>query len=156
LQQVVHRHANGLAIVTAGATLQNVLAAKGCDGCVKNESIIGIDNTAKKAVQIQNIRFNMEVSKSQSVGGKRKRARMKNGNSNKIPDTVEPNDILAIVTLDNSEVIELKCCVSGTLLEINERLLKSQQNDADPYLLTDPLLDGYLAVIMPSQFPTSL
>lgn len=108
---------------------------------------------------------------------------------------VHPKDALCTITMSNGVKIEFKCCVSGTVLELNPRLVavdsdataaesdngeqsKSSVADSidwkdgqgeisnavqskskvgsysfspvDPSLvLNDPLLDGYLAVILP-------
>ena len=94
---------------------------------------------------------------------------------------VEPEDVLCTITLSNGGQYEFKCCVSGTVLELNQRLFYNRDNgdvmqedakgtnnnemyrnqdvrlvQADlSLLLNDPLLDGYLAVIMPrGAFPS--
>ena len=77
---------------------------------------------------------------------------------------VSPQDTLCTVTLSNGKEIQLKCCVEGTIIEINNRLVHRPSNvsddtsldrsitEGDVSLLTkEPLLDGYLAVIMPSR-----
>jgi len=144
-EQVVHRHANGLVIVTAGNTISAVLRNlnKYCD-----------------QVAISTFMFHLNTSDSPiSVGGKRKKARkMKSGQLQS--ETVQPDDILATVLLNNGESIELKCCVAGTLLETNINLaatkddLESQQR-CNSLLENDPLIDGYLAIILPlGDFPS--
>ena len=88
---------------------------------------------------------------------------------------VLPNDTICTVTLSNGKVVKLKCCVEGTVIELNNRLLNNVVSDegnssnktkqevdnrsGDVSVLSkDPLLDGYLAVIMPSRgmFPPKL
>ena len=81
---------------------------------------------------------------------------------------VLPNDTICTVTLSNGKVVQLKCCVEGTVIELNNRLLNNVVSDegnssnktkqevdnrsGDVSVLSkDPLLDGYLAVIMPSR-----
>lgn len=120
----------------------------------------------------------------------------RNDTSNESHDgNVHPKDALCTITMSNGVKVEFKCCVSGTLLELNPRLVavdsdataaesvngeqsKSSVADSidwkdgqgeisnavqskskvgsysffpvDPSLvLNDPLLDGYLAVILP-------
>lgn len=75
---------------------------------------------------------------------------------------VSPIDTLCTVTLSNGHEIQLKCCVEGTVIEINNRFVdRSSSSDAVAInssttqgdvslLIQEPLLDGYLAVIMPS------
>lgn len=143
-EQVVHRHANGLAIITAGSTVPTALRNlnQDCD-----------------EVAISSFVFHLNASDSPiSVGSKRKKARkMKSGQLQS--ETVKPDDILATGLLSNGQSIELKCCVAGTLLETNINLaatkddLESQQR-CKSLLETDPLLDGYLAIILPlGDFP---
>jgi len=116
-QQVVHKHANGLAIVTAGKELP-------CN--------------------IESIDFTLEESAvaSQSAGSKRKHAsKMLKGKAK--DDAVSPHDVLANLTMKDKSIQCLSSCVWGTILEINSNL--SVQT-----LCKDPLLDGYLAVILPT------
>ena len=140
--QVVHRHANGLAVVTAGSLIQNILA--------------NAHSTTDSSMQITDIKFALDITESQSVGGKRKKARkMKSGGGN-APGVVKPNDTLAVVTFSNGATVDMKCCVAGTLLELNERLVGTDEESKKKCLSLfshDPLLDGYLAVIMPAGFP---
>ena len=70
-----------------------------------------------------------------------------------VPDAVYPKDVLATVVTTGPKddakttTVPLRCCVWGSVLEVNPNL--------SPQLLQkDPLLDGYLAVILPSgRFP---
>ena len=80
-----------------------------------------------------------------------------------------PNDTICTVTLSNGKEVQLKCCVEGTVIELNNRLLNNvvsdegnssnktkqetiSERDGDVSVLSkDPLLDGYFAVIMPSR-----
>jgi len=149
VDQVVHRHVNGLCIVTAGETFRDILNSAGAD------------------VTISNVHFVKKESDAQSVGAKRKKAKKSkyarnksNGKENEM-DSTEPSETLAKITLSNGSVVDLKCCVLGTVLELNHRLDgKSEQIEecsmkTNPSLLvTDPLLDGFLAVILPTgSFP---
>ena len=145
--QVVHRHANGLAIVTGGSLIKDLLQ--------KHDSTI-TDSSQK--IKIKEFKFMPKISASQSVGGKRKKARKMKGGDNS-PGIVSPTDTLAVVTFSDDTSLKLKCCVAGTLLEVNKDL---EMGDHDSYektllLLSDgALLDGYLGVIMPtSGFPSS-
>ena len=77
---------------------------------------------------------------------------------------VSPQDALCTVTLSNGQEIQLKCCVEGTVIEINNRLVDGSNGSSGScttgsstthrdvsLLMKEPLLDGYLAVIMPSR-----
>lgn len=128
-QQVVHVHVNGLVVVTAG-TLSSSSSSK-----------IDEDNL------IEAINFHVQVADvaSQSAATKRKqKAKMLKGK--KVDDSVKPMDHLATIKFKNeNEVkeIQLRCCVWGSVIEINPNLSPS-------LLQEDPLLDGYLTVILPS------
>lgn len=138
-EQVVHMHANGLAIITAGDTIRTMLRNL---------------NRNSDEVSISSFKFNLDAAKSvTSVGGKRKTARkMRSGQVES--ETVEPDDILATVFLTNGQSVELRCCVAGTLLETNLNLDftkddRSIQERCISLLRDDPLLDGFLAIILP-------
>jgi hypothetical protein len=86
---------------------------------------------------------------------------------------VEPRDPLCTITLSDGRRLLLRCCVGGTVIEVNRRLLhptSSLYPSPSPTdvpvatapdcpcprsslttLLEDPLLDGYLAVIIPAK-----
>lgn len=129
--QIVHSHVNGLAVVTAGN--------------VDSQSSI-------KAVQVLVQQANVA---SQSAGSKRKqKAKMLRGQA--VSDAVYPRDALATITIttgkdaDAVQQNQLRCCVWGSVLEINPNLGPQLLND-------DPLVDGYVAVILPSgRFPPPL
>jgi len=72
---------------------------------------------------------------------------------------LKPADVIAVVTLGDGREVPLRACVSGTFIEINRRLAsvsgdgknEEDKSKAVPSLLvTDPLLDAYLALIMPN------
>lgn len=81
-----------------------------------------------------------------SAAEKRKRqAKMLKGG--KVDDAVTPRTIIAKLKLESGETLPLYACVWGTILEVNTALTVD-------ILFDDPLLDGYLAVILPSgNFP---
>ena len=154
--QVIHRHLNGLCLITAGDILSQV----------------------KDASTISSVHYHVNISQmAQSSRGK---IRAKKKTKKKLSDTVEdrgsdgivePMDVLCTIALNNGISYECKCCVAGTVLELNHRLISTNNGDVQQYvdqtnvlqsegdrsvapndpslLLTDPLLDGYLAVIMP-------
>ena len=185
--QVVHRHLNGLCIVTAGNIIQQQLDSVSNDDNDKEDGII----------QIKTIKYHIQPSKdSQSAKGKlrtkkkkRKKQKHQSMQQNKQADTdtaedgetsqegssskieanhhdgyVSPKDTLCTITLSNGQEIQFKCCVEGTVIEINNRLVdkvrssdnagttdsSTTQRDVT-LLIKEPLLDGYLAVIMPSR-----
>jgi hypothetical protein len=61
----------------------------------------------------------------------------------KVEDAVTPTTIIAKLRLKSGEAIPLYACVWGTILEVNHSLTMD-------ILFDDTLLDGYLAVILPS------
>ena len=84
--------------------------------------------------------------------------------------SVSPRDPLCEISLSDGTTLQLHCCVAGTVIELNHRLEaatvkvaegkgEGASNGAvvgvrDPsLLLKDPLLNGYLAVIMPARGP---
>mmetsp|Transcript_17977 Transcript_17977/g.51482 ORF Transcript_17977/g.51482 Transcript_17977/m.51482 type:complete len:227 (+) Transcript_17977:30-710(+) len=141
--QVVHRHANGLCVVTAGDLIS--------EACRRSSS----SGKASTPVTIKQVDFRVKAAEGQSVGSKRRNRMGKNtkkkgsdkngdGCDERSSGSVRPSDTLAIVLLSCGTSVDLKCCVLGSLLEINSRLI-----DHPSLLLSDPLLDGYLAVVMP-------
>ena len=115
IQQVVHKHVNGLCIVTAGETIPS---------------------------SIQSIKFIAKEAPACSAGEKRKRqTRMLQGST--VEDAVSPCTKIAELHLQDGTVIPLLACVFGTILELNQSLTPEILQD-------DPLLDGFLAVILPS------
>eukprot|EP00986_Skeletonema_menzelii_P004791 scaffold1675_cov146-Skeletonema_menzelii.AAC.23 len=184
--QVVHRHVNGLCIITAGNILQTTLQQQN-----STSSSSRSDGKSHHSTAISSIKYLVKVAPdAQSAKGKlraknKKRKKNNNNNSNDSKQAqhensncgeVTPTDALCEVTLTNGEKVTLKCCVQGTIIELNHRLaaaesageqkqLRSESADVDgsssnsssdvdgnaSLLLTDPLLDGYLAVIMPNR-----
>jgi len=174
--QIVHRHLNGICIVTAGTVLQRIAHNSG----IENE-----------AASVLSVKYHVNVSENaQSARGKlrAKKSKLKGNIISESPvhgfeiihsGSVEPNDPLCTIMMSNGAEYIFKCCVSGTILELNRRLLNhTTSNDAysnameqterqpgavtqnadnnaspgpvDPSLVVmDPLLDGYLAVILP-------
>ena len=154
--QVIHRHANGLCVVTAGDIIK--------EACSKSDSITA-DDESNTSVTVRQVDFRIAPAKGQSVGSKRRKRMGKNPKKKRCSENddngdcdgnetesgaTRPSDVLAVVELSCGTSVELKCCALGTLLEINSRLVEKPS-----LLLTDPLLDGYLAVIMPrGRIPT--
>ena len=181
--QVVHRHLNGLCIITAGNVIQQQ------QGCASNDD----NNKEDGILQIKSIKYHIQASKdSQSARGKirtkKKRKKQQSIHQNNDTITAEdgeadgeggsskikvanhdgyvlPYDTICTVTFSNGKEIELKCCVEGTVIEINNRLVDGSKSGSDDnvainssttqrdvsLLMKEPLLDGFLAVIMPSR-----
>jgi len=144
---VVHRHLNGLAVVTAGNS----------DG--------GGDGG-----ELASAEFLVKQAPAQSQGEKRKKqAKMmrSGGKGKEIEHSVRPGDDLAVLRYSTAapggdggkepqalqqqqqqqqhQERRVPCCVWGTALELNARMVK------DPGLVDrDSLLEGYLAVILPT------
>mmetsp|Transcript_36613 Transcript_36613/g.74756 ORF Transcript_36613/g.74756 Transcript_36613/m.74756 type:complete len:305 (-) Transcript_36613:104-1018(-) len=176
--QVVHRHVNGLCTITAGNILQTALQQQNStssdnnDGESQHQAIASIKYLVKVAPDAQSAKGKLRA---------KNKKRKKNNNNNKNDSSqaqdancgdVTPTDALCEVTLTNGEKVTLKCCVQGTIIELNHRLAASESAVAQQQkqssigadvnvgsnidgnaslLLTDPLLDGYLAVIMPNR-----
>lgn len=142
-QQVIHHHANGLCIVTVG----NLFSRKDDDD----------DDDSHTA--ITNIEFVAEKAPNSSAGEKRRdQSKLLKGKAavQQQKGVVTPNSILAYLYTTNKsggsgsqeqKKVPVYAGVWGHVLELNDRLT--------PELLTkDPLLDGYLAVILPTgRFP---
>ncbi|KAL3945241.1 MAG: hypothetical protein SGBAC_000652 [Bacillariaceae sp.] len=95
---------------------------------------------------IKSINFIARDAPAFSAAQKRKRqTKMLQGG--KVEDAVSPSTILAEMQLESGETIALKACVFGTIIELNKNLTPE-------VLKEDPLLDGFLAIILPSgSFP---
>lgn len=121
--QIIHRHANGLCVVTAGSGLPSL----------------------KDVVRIE---FVAQVADPCSAGERRKNIAklLKKGrlfNNNNSDGIVTPTTEIARVHLQSGSFISLCSCVWGTILELNTKVTAQQ-------LVQDPLLEGYLAVILPT------
>mmetsp|Transcript_5789 Transcript_5789/g.11315 ORF Transcript_5789/g.11315 Transcript_5789/m.11315 type:complete len:271 (-) Transcript_5789:1843-2655(-) len=145
IQQVVHHHVNGLCMVTAG------------------------DFSIPPSKALKSIRFIAKEAAPCSNAEKRKRqAKMLRGRGKVDPTgTVSPSTVIAELIVEdkktdeisgtedvkeigkiNTTIIPLRACVWGTILELNSGALTPQ------VLLDDPLLDGFIAIILPSgRFP---
>jgi hypothetical protein len=151
-QQIVHQHANSLVIVTAGYLVRDELEKRQSQQLDKEGDVL----------KIERLQYLQSVGNSQSVGGKRKKPKTVNGVGVwDAPGIVRPNDKIAVVTFSDGSTLDLKCCVAGTLLEINDKLSTFQDDakedgDLRSLLIDDPLLDGYLAVVKPIGFPCNL
>jgi hypothetical protein len=183
--QVVHRHLNGLFIVTAGNVLEQFTNCNATDSNDETVSVSSIKYHVRISQNAQSARGKLRAKKRKRKDSNKPSA--KNDNNITNPDgAVEANDTLCTVTLSNGMEYALKCCVAGTIIELNSRLARAnnddflvtnmqsptndtalgEQNDGtgvlnndadcevagiiDPsLLLTDPLLDGYLAVVLP-------
>ena len=108
---------------------------------VNGLAVITAGDFVPETVDLVQLLVNEADVASQSAGNKRKqKAKMLRGKT--VSDAVFPKDALATV-VSKDEEIQLRCCVWGSVIEVNPNL--------DTKLLQeDPLLDGYLAVILPS------
>eukprot|EP00980_Cylindrotheca_fusiformis_P017147 scaffold5276_cov134-Cylindrotheca_fusiformis.AAC.14 len=95
---------------------------------------------------VKSIKLVANEAKACSGAEKRKRqAKMLKGKE--VEDAVSPSTVLAELQLESGEVIPLHACVFGSIIEVNENLTTE-------ILADDPLLDGFLAIILPSgSFP---
>lgn len=164
--QVVHRHLSGLCIVTAGNMVETMMKQSGDDLCVTSIQFlvnVGKDSqSARGKLRTKNKKQQKHVHVGNNDGSSKERMSMEFHDGN-----VSPRDPLCQITLSNGIKFQLHCCVLGTIIELNSRLLDSDSiglgsigktnglDNRDPSLiLRDPLLDGYLAVIIPrGSFP---
>ena len=134
--QIVHKHVNGLVVVTAG------------------------DMASQTGTSMEWVVASTADVASQSLKQKRKvQAKMLRGQA--VPGAVRPTDTLVrLITCGDDDddddnqgttttgsssdnTIHLRCAVWGHVLERNERLTPA-------LLRADPLLEGYLAVLLPT------
>ena len=166
LPQIVHKHANGLVIVTAGHRFMNTAPE--------------IVNAAAKLMSgIDYVNYLIKEAPALNAGERRK-IQSKMMHNKKITDgVVSPASIMCRVVAaankkneantngdkEEGTGVPLYSCVWGAVMEINARLLPAlleseteektkspnSSSAADPNLLAkDPLLDGYLAIILPT------
>lgn len=213
--QVVHRHLNGLCIITAGDAVKELISNHANYLSLSTS----IKSNANDGVSVASVKYHVTVAQdAQSARGKL-RARTKKFQADKASKKmtastvlldpgelnphlkiiqhdgiVMPYDPLCTVALTNGMEVQLKCCVAGTVIDLNHRLsqpnvrnsigettsaelsngnnvphaeqhglMQRDEEDVsekggycfisvpiDPsLLLSDPLLNGYLAVILP-------
>ena len=122
----VHQHANGLCIVTVDGENNN--------------------NNKELSASDESIQFHARETPEMSTAAKRKRACAMLKGKEQCKDSsigvVRPSDLLLSV-IGKQQQLNFLCCVFGSLLELNRNLT------AD-LLQKDPLLKGYLAVILPA------
>jgi hypothetical protein len=136
LPQVVNQHVNGLCVVTVGDAISSWLSSQYPQHILKD------------------IRYVVKEPPTSNASEKRKRqAKMLRGQ--KVDNTVVPTTTIAeMILVDNGsnnnskeKIIPIRSCVWGTIIELNEEL-------SPKVLLDDPLLDGYIAVVLPTgSFP---
>jgi len=197
--QVVHRHLNGLCIVTAGDVLEKIIGSN--NHTIQKGSDVSQSNHEQK-IGISSIQYLVKVGKDcQSAKGKlrtkNKKQKRSVGLENKLDSersnendvrehdgNVLPHDPLCQVILSNGTKVQLNCCVAGTVIELNHRLDANRMglggkegsmqntNGDDVHnnmteeglsnrkgsvaggpslILNEPLLDGHLAVIIPTK-----
>ena len=95
---------------------------------------------------VKSIKFVAGEAPAFSAAQKRKRqTQMLQGQ--KVDDSVSPSTTLVELELESGDKVALKACVFGTVIELNKNLTPD-------VLKHDPLLDGFLAIILPSgDFP---
>jgi len=150
--QVVHCHLNGLCIITAGNILDKMMAQSFKQISTGNREVDDVSSSIEE-VEISAIQYHVGVSKdSQSARGKMctKNKKQKKHKHKQQPDNTDAredgeyfnktgtaeveehdgnvltNDTIYTVTLSNGKVVQLKCCVEGTVIELNNRLLNNK------------------------------
>jgi len=126
---VIHQHANGLCVVTVG------------------------DAQARMMDQVKNVTFQVQEAPQSMSANNRRKIQQKMLRGSTPADSqgiVTPHTILAHMTCENGTTIQIPAGVWGTILELNT-------NVTPELLKKDPLLDGYLAIIVPTgPFPPPL
>ena len=137
--------------ITAGNILDRMMAQSSKQKTTDNKEDDDVRN--KEEVEISTLQYHVGVSKdSQSARGKMrtKKKKQKNHKHKQQPDNTDAredgeyfsktgtaeveehdgnvltNDTIYTVTLSNGKVVQLKCCVEGTVIELNNRLLNNK------------------------------
>jgi hypothetical protein len=91
---------------------------------------------------VERMEMHLKEAPASSAAAKRKQqSAMLRGKQRS--DVVRPDDVLCTLHCETGEKEEVPCAVWGTLLEINPRMSVNLLRD-------DPLLSGYLAVVLPT------
>jgi len=124
----------------ASATKSNPVLSDQIVHCHQNSlCIITAGNSIMKDCKITKIEYLKTVDPTKTGGKNKKRKGMKMSHT-----AVQPSDPLVKIHYSNDSTQLLYSCVYGTLLEFNSRLIQT------PLLLQkDPLMNGYLAIILP-------
>jgi hypothetical protein len=172
--QIIHQHANGLAIVTAGTLCRNytphdiqaidflVAAAHPCSagerrkrqskmlkkGKVNHGTNTTTNTNNKKNSGDRNHHHQQHESNSHSNNEKKKDATTTQQQHDDDDATVSsgvvtPSTQIARITLRDGTILPLHALVWGAILEVNTNITPEQ-------LTQDPLLDGYLAIVLPT------
>ena len=123
---LVHQHANGLCVVTVG-----------------NDTTLRDNHVKEIQFQVQEPPQNM----SSNDHRKRQSKLLRGGTIGDSQGLTLPNTMLAQLIMEDGDVLHIPAGVWGTVLEVNTNVTPKLLQD-------DPLLDGYLAVILPTgSFP---
>ena len=152
-EQIVHCHQNSLCIITAGSSLGNFISSqlpqtqntdlKKDENQTNNVNMNKINTNTNPIIQIKYL----QKIHSGSQGKNKKQKAMKSKFKSMF---VEPYDPLMEIHFKDGRIQTFYCCVYGSLVELNSNL---QQGSAK-CLIEDPLMNGYLAIILPmGRFP---
>ena len=136
LSQVIHQHVNGLCIVTIGEYVpQNI------------DSIDFLVSEAPPSSAGEKRKRQSKLLRGKGGGNTNNNSNSNNGN-NKMNGIVSPTTVIANLKIkddsgENCTTLPIYACVWGELLELNHNLTPD-------VLQKDPLLDGYVAVILPT------
>lgn len=90
-------------------------------------------------------RFGMDIETVDFHSGSTDRiANTLSGKRKKGGQQLQPQSILSVITCADGKRFNVKSCVKGTLLEVNERLISNKH-----LLVSKTLSDGYIALVMP-------
>lgn len=107
LSPIIHKHANGLCVVTAGKF---------------------------ELPDVKDVRFLKQTAEMNATNTTK--------SDRKDAYNTKPHEALAVVELGDGAVIDLPSCVLGNIIELNDNLTVAT-------FVSDPLQDGYLAIIKP-------
>ncbi|KAL0325917.1 UNVERIFIED_CONTAM: protein Abitram [Sesamum radiatum] len=152
--QYVHRHANGLCVIGLAPThvaFKDKGGITSVDFNVGKSDRSGIKVTGKRKKVVNNTRLNgtneeIEYSILGLVAVGSGLGRINPGKTCVDPENAqlfESNTALCKVCTGDSSYI-VRCCVKGSLLEVNDRLIKQPE-----LLNTMPEREGYIAIMMP-------
>jgi hypothetical protein len=153
----VHQHVNGLCVVTLGEALLPYQDSNNNSTEATSAATEQADDSGRNTIQFQVLETpDMSAAQKRKRGAKQLKGRMtKTTVEAEAAGAVRPSDQLVTIVTTSAggqqqqqqpaphSVDHRPCCVFGSVLELNRNLTIG-------LLETDPLLKGYLAVILPT------
>jgi hypothetical protein len=203
---IVHQHVNGLCVICV-ANMESILQQHQQQQLQQSIEVDDGSNTIQFQYQVQVTSSELSLAQKRKRNTKqlqgKKNSTTNTANNNNNTGLVQPSDTLATITFqskvpssqsqhnDNASdavkttttIVQLPCCVMGSIIELNEQFMNTSNNhinnddnDKEPnysilehpshnhkgrpevlqLLKSDPYLKGYLAIVLPSgPFPPS-